>query len=485
MRNKIKYQLSELFVEWANENVKEFFELPKSGSNRQYFRIISKNKQAIGVFNPNKDENNAFISFAKTFLKNGLKVPEIYSFNKSNDIYLIEDLGDISLFSLLQKKPSPDRYDENILNFYKKSIRELIKFQITSATDIDYSLCYPRANLDKQSFLWDLNYFKYYFLKPSNIQFDEQKLENDFNLLTEFLEKADSNYFVFRDFQSRNILIKNDEPYFIDFQGGRKGALQYDLVSLLYQVRAKIPEKIKQKLLEYYLRELKKHLPANVANFIKFYEGFKLIRLLQVLGAYGFRGKIERKSHFLKSIPHAIESLDFLLKNTKLEINLPELFKSLKMLVEKEKNIPTKQKQGLTVSINSFSYKKGIPLDDSGNGGGFVFDCRALPNPGRYEEYKHLSGKDKKVIEFLEKETEVDDFFKNCFLLINQSVEKYLQRGFKSLAVNFGCTGGQHRSVFGAEALSKHLSEKFKTLNIIVKHKEKENWNDGGQKLET
>ncbi len=466
-------------MEWADERITGLYELPGSGSERQYFRIISKNKQAIGAYNPNRDENKAFISFSKTFFKNGLKVPEIYSFDKSNDVYLIEDLGDITLFSLLQKKLSPNRFDENILNFYKKSLQELIKFQITSANDIDYSLCYPRAKLDKQSFLWDLNYFKYYFLKPSNIQFDEQKLENDFINLSDFLDKADSHYFVFRDFQSRNIMIKNNEPYFIDFQGGRKGALQYDLVSLLYQVRAEIPEKIKKQLFEYYLKELKKHIPVNLENFIKFYEGFKLIRLLQVLGAYGFRGIIERKLHFLESIPPAIDSLDFLLKNSKLEINLSELFKSLKILVEQEKNITTKQKQGLTVTINSFSYKKGIPIDNSGNGGGFVFDCRALPNPGRYEEYKCLSGKDKKVIDYLEKETEVDDFLKNSFLIIDQSVEKYLQRGFTSLIVNFGCTGGQHRSVFSTESLSKHLSEKFKNLNVIVNHKEKENWSNG------
>jgi len=472
-------QLSQMFTEWAGEKIIEFIELPKSGSDREYFRIKGNNKKAIGAYNPNKDENNAFILFSKTFFKNGLKVPEIYSFDKENDIYLLEDLGNTTLFSLLQKKPSPDRFDENILSFYKKSIQELIKFQITSATDIDYSLCYPRANLDKQSFLWDLNYFKYYFLKPSNIQFDEQKLENDFNLLTEFLEKADNNYFVFRDFQSRNIMIKNDEPYFIDFQGGRKGALQYDLVSILYQVKAEIPENIKTLLYEFYLKELKKHISVDVENFNKYYEGFKLIRLLQVLGAYGFRGKIERKQHFLESIPPALESLDFLLKNIKIEINLPELFKSLKMIVEQEKNITTKQKQGLTITINSFSYKKGIPVDNSGNGGGFVFDCRALPNPGRYEEYKYLSGKDKKVIEFLAKETEVDDFLKNSFLLIDQSVEKYLQRRFTSLFINFGCTGGQHRSVFSAEALSKHLSEKFIDLNIILTHKEGEGWSNG------
>jgi aminoglycoside/choline kinase family phosphotransferase len=342
----MKKLLSKMFTEWADEKITELFEMPKSGSDRQYFRIRGEKKHAIGAYNPNKDENNAFISFSKTFFKNGLKVPEIYSFDKENDVYLIEDLGDISLFSLLQKKPSPERFNESILNYYKKSLQELIKFQITSAANIDYSLCYPRAKLDRQSFLWDLNYFKYYFLKPSQIQFDEQKLENDFHHLSDFLEEADSNYFVFRDFQSRNIMIKNDEPYFIDYQGGRKGALQYDLVSLLYQVKAEIPENIKTQLFEFYLKELKKHISVNVESFVKFYEGFNLIRLLQVLGAYGFRGNIERKSHFLESIPPAIESLKIFLKNSKLEINLPELFKSLKMLVEQEKNKKSPEKIG-------------------------------------------------------------------------------------------------------------------------------------------
>jgi len=338
LRNKIKYHLEQLFTEWANEKVIEFFELPKSGSDRQYFRIKGKSKRAIGAYNSNKYENEAFISFAKTFFKNGLKVPEIYLFDKEKDIYLLEDLGEISLFSLLQKKPSDNRFDETIIDYYKKSLQELIKFQLTSAGSIDYSLCYPRGKLDKQSFLWDLNYFKYYFLKPTYIQFDEQKLENDFYKFSEFLEMADSNYFVFRDFQARNIMIKNDEPFFIDFQGGRKGALQYDLVSLLFQVRAEIPENIKQELFDFYLKELKKYITINIEDFNKYFEGFKLIRLLQVLGAYGFRGIIERKSHFLKSIPPAINSVNYFLKNSKLEINLPELFKSLKMLVEQEKN---------------------------------------------------------------------------------------------------------------------------------------------------
>jgi len=468
--------LIELFEEWAKEKIISIKRLPLSGSNRQYFRIISNTKNAIGVFNNKRNENIAFISFTKHFFNKGLNVPEIYSENLDKNIYLIKDLGDKILLDVIEEKRTEKDFQSKIKKIYKNVINDLIKFQIVAGKDIDYSKTYPVKEFNKQAMLWDLNYFKYYFLKTNNIIFNEQKLEEDFNTLTNHLKKNDNNYFMYRDFQSRNIIIYNEKLYYIDYQGGRKGGLQYDLASLLFQAKADLPQNLRDELLLHYIKEVKKYINIDEKEFVDFYYLFVFLRLMQVLGAYGFRGLYEKKPHFIKSIKYAVKNLEWLYNTHKPKIILPELFNVFEQIIEnKEKNINKKSSSKLVVSINSFSYKKEIPKDNSGNGGGFVFDCRALPNPGRYEKYINLSGKDKIVRDFFIDYHEMNEFLNNIYKIVDQSIDNYIERNFTSLMVNFGCTGGQHRSVFCAEHLAGHLKNKY-NITVKLKHLEENNW---------
>jgi len=465
-----------LFDQWANEKGKTVVKLPQSGSYREYYRVTGKSKRAIGVYNSDKKENIAFLSFTKHFLNSNLPVPKILAENTANDIYLIEDLGNTTFFTFLSNERADSEFPENIKRLYKTIIEELPKFQITSAADLDYSVCYPRSKFDRQSMMWDLNYFKYYFLKLAKIPFDEQLLENDFVKFTDFLSEAKTDYFMYRDFQSRNIMIANNSPYFIDYQGGRKGALQYDVASLLFDAKAEIPFSVKRELLDYYLTTLHKFIDYDEVEFLKYFWGYVLIRILQAMGAYGFRGFYEKKEHFLQSIPLALNNLDWLLNNICLEVELPELVSVLKQLTESEelKKFGGKANtEKLTVQITSFAYKNGIPEDYSGNGGGFVFDCRAIHNPGRCEEYKTLTGKDETVKKFLMEKTNIAEYLKHVFSIVDNSVEVYTKRKFNHLVINFGCTGGQHRSVYCAEALAIHLKEN-KNIEIELHHREQE-----------
>ncbi|MBP5710524.1 MAG: phosphotransferase, partial [Bacteroidales bacterium] len=325
---------------------------------------------------------------------------------------------------------------------------------------------------DRQSMQWDLNYFKYYFLKLAGISFDEQLLEDDFQKLIDFLLQAGNFYFLFRDFQSRNIMIFNNEPYFIDYQGGRRGALQYDIASLLYDGKADLSPDLRNELLEFYLSELSNYIPVRHDEFLQFFDAFALIRIMQAFGTYGFRGYYEKKAHFLLSIPYAIRNIKYILDNCHLQLEIPELFSALRKITESElSNLSMEVSDKLTVEINSFSYKKGIPMDYSGNGGGFVFDCRALPNPGREKFYQDFTGKDKVVADYLEKYDEVSDFKDSVFALVKQSVDNYLERKFNHLSVSFGCTGGQHRSVYFAESLSEYLQKTYKQkIKVILQH---------------
>ena len=476
MKSTAEQSIKNLFVNWAKEEVEKIEHLALSGSDRKYFRITSKTKQVLGVHNHDKKENIAFLNFTKHFKNKGLNVPEILAEDLENDIYLLQDLGNTTLFAFLSEEKKKNVFTVDLLETYKKVISELPKFQIQSGTDLDYSVCYPRASFDKQSMMWDLSYFKYYFLKLAQIPFDEQKLEDDFETFTNYLLQANGDYFLYRDFQSRNIMLLNEEPYFIDYQGGRKGVLQYDLASLLYDAKAAIPQDDRNKLLNYYLNTLEKYIKVDRKEFIDYYYGFVLIRIMQAMGAYGFRGFYERKEHFLASIPYAIENLSWILDNIELPIELPTLMKVLRKLPksEKLKQLEADKKQTkLTVEVNSFSYKRTIPVDVSGNGGGFVFDCRALPNPGRIEEYKTLTGVDKEVIEFLSKEKEVSEFINTTIKLIEQSVNRYSERYFSNLMVNFGCTGGQHRSVYCAEKITEHFRKNFDVI-VNLRHREQE-----------
>ena len=465
---EITNQLKRLYERWAKEEALNILPLANSGSYRQYFRIIGKEKIAIGVFNPDNRENRAFISFTKHFLKKGLSVPKIYSQNLKDDIYLLEDLGDITLFSLIEKEKQNDSLSNKVVDYYKDALTHLIRFQFDGGKGLDYSVCYPRAKFDKQSILWDLNYFKYYFLKMLKITFDEQKLEIDFNTFSDFLLSADTKYFMYRDFQSRNILVKNNQLYFVDYQGGRKGALQYDVASLLFQAKNNIPNETRAELLTFYLDQLNQRKKVNQNEFKKYYYGYMLIRLLQTLGAYGFRGYYENKPHFLLSIPYALKNLQRLVDERHVPGKLPELKNIFVSILENEelkKLDISPQSKKLKVTINSFSYKDGIPKDFSGNGGGFVFDCRSLENPGRYPEYLNSTGLDENVISFLREKNDVKEFLNSIFSIIDESVKNYINREFKDLMINFGCTGGQHRSVYCAESLARYLRENF---NVVV-----------------
>lgn len=469
--------LTALFESWAGEKVVSFSPLPPSGSYREYFRIIGNSRRAIGVYNHDRRENEAFLSFTRHFLKKGLSVPDIYGENLDQNIYLLEDLGDLTLFNFLCEQRTNGHFPKTVVDNYKKSVEALVGFQVEASRDMDYSVCYPRSSYDKQSMMWDLNYFKYYFLKLARIHFDEQYLENDFHTFSEYLLEAECDFFVYRDFQARNIMLHNGGHYFIDYQGGRKGPLQYDLASILYQAKAKIPHGIREELLEHYLDHLQKYLPVDREKFIQHYYGYVLIRLVQVLGAYGFRGFFERKTHFLESIPFAIDNLEWVLERIIVPAPIPELLSVFHKITAAEHLRKTGDRKpenaSLTVRIHSFSYKNGIPADPSGNGGGFVFDCRAIHNPGRYAPYKKLTGRDEPVKVFLKKESNIDAFLQEVYGLVDNAVENYLERGFSHLMVNFGCTGGQHRSVYSADSLAQHLAQKY-GVNIELTHIEQE-----------
>ncbi len=463
-------KIKDLFLKTFGEEVEKIEKMSAHGSKREYFRLYSSNIKCLAATNEDKLENIAFVDFAEQLLKKGIRVPKILAQDLDNDMYFIEDLGDVTLFDLIELERKGEVSFQEIKEYYYKVIKELPKIQILAGKDFDYSNAYPRKSFDRQSISWDLSYFKYYFLKLSGIAFNEQELENDFNTLTNYLLSADCSYFLYRDFQSRNIMIIDNEPAFIDFQGGRQGALQYDLASLLFDGKADLKPEFREELLALYIKEAKKYIEIDEKKFRSYFYVYVYVRIMQAMGAYGYRGYFERKEHFLKSIPFVLKNLDYLDKNINLDINIPYLQKVFRDMISSEK-LQNISKQKLKVSINSFSYKRGYPQDLSGNGGGFVFDCRAIHNPGKYDEYKNLNGKDKEVIDFLEKEEDGKEFFYNASNLVNNSIKTYLRRGFTNLSVSFGCTGGQHRSVFFAEKLAKLLSQNS-DIDVVLKHLE-------------
>jgi len=456
----------------ASSEIKQF---KPSGSDRVYFRIFFKDKPSVvAAFNSDTKENQAWLYFTKHFLSIGLPVPEIFSQSEDFQYFLLEDLGDETLFNLLGKLSEQEK-----IFYFKKAISALIRFQVDGIKGLDWEKAYPVKGFSKESIHWDLNYFKYYFVKTHNIPFDENKLEDDFQCFADNLLQAESHFFLYRDFQSRNIMVKDGELFFIDFQAGRKGPLQYDLVSLLYQARASLSPEIREMLLNFYLDELEKKLPGRKKYFFQYYNNFIYFRLMQVLGAYGFRGLIQKKTHFLLSIPFALENLGYLLNQSPLDSGFKELTSVLKNVAGLEQYKPkSKNKEKLVVEINSFSYlNSSYPSDTSANGGGFAFDCRALPNPGRIDELKDFSGLEQPVIQFFEKSEEMAQFLEHVFKLVDQSVDKYLERKFSHLQVNFGCTGGKHRSVYSAERLKKHLYDTYHSqVDIVLNHKMKTEW---------
>ncbi len=479
MQNIIE-DIKTLFASYSNEPIISVGKIPQSGSIRIYFRIVTAEKSFIATYGDNIRENEVFINFSRHFKKYNSPVPEVYAVNKQETIYIQEDFGDISLLSELEEHG----YNGYVYALFKQSLKELAHLQIEGDKDLDYNSCLTSKEFGKQAILSDLLYFKYYFLDTLQLPYDKEQLIDDYEALSNYLSHADHKYFMFRDFQSRNILIKNERVFFIDYQGGMKGALQYDVASMLWQARAALPEEWKNNLLDYYMDCVEEMLQNKIdrVRFINQYNGYVLIRLLQVLGAYGFRGLFERKAQFLTSIPLGLNNLKQFLLNIKIGIELPEFERLLSLITEDEiisrfEPVKADAETPLVVHINSFSFKKEMPADESGNGGGFVFDCRGILNPGRYEEFKKLTGRDKPVKDFLEQQTKMPEFLNSIFDIVDIAVEDYIKRNFASLMVNFGCTGGQHRSVYAADALARHLRNKFK-VKIELHHvvQESKNW---------
>jgi aminoglycoside/choline kinase family phosphotransferase len=445
------------------------------GSGRKIIRLASDKASAIGILYGVNEENIAFLAFSRHFRRHGLPVPEIYAEDLSQGAYLEQDLGDTTLFEFLSKNRQGESIGSQAVEAYRKVVAILPRFQVEAGRDLNYDVCYPRASFDRQSIAWDLNYFKYYFLRLAGIPFNEQELENDFDRLTNFLLSADCQYFMYRDFQSRNIMLRDGQPFFLDYQGGRKGALQYDIASLLYDAKADLPPNLRQQLLDLYIEKLGAFIDVDREAFLQHYYAYVYVRLLQALGAYGFRGFYERKAHFLQSVPYALKNLRWLLHNVKLPIPLPTLMHAFNSMLASE-NLQglASDAENLTVRIVSFSFHRGMPKDESGNGGGFVFDGRSLPNPGREDRFKALTGKDAAVIEYLNQHQSVHQFLASVMSLVDASVTEYQRRGFKSLMVSFGCTGGQHRSVYLAEQVAKRLRGRS-GVDIVVHHRELEN----------
>jgi aminoglycoside/choline kinase family phosphotransferase len=429
------------------------------GSGRHIVRLFGAGGHtAIGILYEVREENIAFLEFSRHFRRHSLPVPEIYAVDLDAGAYIEEDLGDTTLFDFLSTHRDGDIIEPQVIEAYRRVVAQLPRFQVEAARDLNYRVCYPRASFDRQSINWDLNYFKYYFLRLSGIPFNEQALEQDFARLTKFLLAAPRDYFLYRDFQSRNVMLRDGQPWFLDYQGGRKGALQYDIASLLYDGKADLPPDLREQLLNHYLDCLATHIPCDRAAFLHHYYAFVYVRILQALGAYGFRGFYERKPHFLKSVPYALKNLRWLAHNVQLPIPLPALLECLRAMLGSEKLLSlASSADALTVRVFSFSFHRQPPSDDSGNGGGFVFDARSLPNPGREERFQQLTGRDQPVIDYLNQQEDVHQFLSNVFSLVDRSAANYKERGFRSLMVSFGCTGGQHRSVFLAEQLAAHL----------------------------
>jgi aminoglycoside/choline kinase family phosphotransferase len=472
--------IKELFASYSPAPVTTMEKIPQSGSNRIYFRITTPDRSYIATYNDNVRENRTFVHFSRHFRGHGCPVPEIYTVNEPYTIYLQEDFGDSSLLNELEKHG----HNDQVYALFQQSLRELARLQIRGDEGLDYDWTITSREFGKQAILSDLLYFKYYFLDTLQIPYDKEKLIDDFEALSTYLTHVDHKYFMFRDFQSRNVMVRDGKVHFIDFQGGMKGALQYDVASMLWQAKADLSDTWKDGLLDYYMDCLEKMLEKKIdrGRFVSQYNGYVLIRLLQVLGAYGFRGLFERKAHFLTSIPLALRNFKWFLTHKHVGIVLPEFERLLGLMVQEEvinrfEPVQANETTPLVVHIHSFSYRKGIPADASGNGGGFVFDCRGILNPGRIPEFKKQTGRDKEVKDFLEQQTRMPEFLNSTYNIIDIAVEDYIRRDFESLSIGFGCTGGQHRSVYAADALARHLRNKFH-VKIDLHHVEQEakNW---------
>ncbi len=478
--------IEKLFATYSKAIISSIDKLPQAGSERHYFRMHTNEGDFIATYGANIKENESFIYFSTHFAAKHLNTAMILCVNNDKDIYIQQDFGNVSLLDKLEQYG----FTNEVYNLYQQSLHQLALLQVKGHEGLDYKKCLTNAAFGKEAIMADLLYFKYYFLDALRKPYDKQKLIKDFEALSNYLSHTEYKFFMFRDFQSRNIMVApstggglGEVVHFIDYQGGMKGAPQYDVASLLWQARANLPDDWKQRLLEDYMNSFEMIIGESIDKdvFRSQYNGYVLIRLMQVLGAYGFRGLFERKAHFLTSIPLALQNLKWFISNQSIGISLPEFKKVLELCISDEvvKEFTPLQATAdtpLVVNISSFSFlKNGYPADDSGNGGGFVFDMRGILNPGRFDEYKYLSGLDKPVKDFLEQKTKMPDFLNSVYSIIDISVEDYIKRGFEHLSINFGCTGGQHRSVYAAEAVARHLRNKFK-VKISLCHRNKQNW---------
>ena len=501
-------KLVELYDMWHNSMPVNTVRLAGAGSNRAYYRLFDEEgNSVVGVVGTSRDENHAFIYLSEHFTKRQLPVPQILAVSDDGLRYLQTDLGEVSLFDAIRGgREAGGRYNLDEQELLKRTIRQLPNIQIRGARELDWQNCYPQPEFDEDSVLFDLNYFKYCFLKPSDLDFNELKLEANFRLFAKDLTSEQCDSFMYRDFQARNVMLDADgNPFFIDYLGGRKGPFYYDLASFLWQASARYSNKLRRELVLEYYNALQQYIEVpSVRHFVARLSLFVLFRTLQVLGAYGFRGYFERKKHFLDSIPPAMDNLRALLKLGEDVFPYPYMMDMLRRLTDMpryahieepavsradgykttDKNVyPAHPQDGpatfskydgkgpLRVRVFSFSYRKGIPADESGNGGGYVFDCRSTHNPGRYEPYKKLTGLDEPVIRFLEDDGEILTFLESVYKLADAHVQRYIDRGFTDLMFSFGCTGGQHRSVYSAQHLAEHIHNKY-GIEVHVCHRE-------------
>lgn len=484
-KSEQKQYIKELFYEYFETDECEIKMVPPSGSNRVYYILNNQEHTAVGVYGPDLKENRTTFYFTELFQKHVLPIPAVLKESSKKGFYLIEYLEGPSLLDMVLSEGHTDK----IKDVYKKTIEYLVRFQIDILEDVDFSMCHAAEEFDEDQIMADLMYFKYYFLDLHGVDYNRVELFKELKDIAGRLSKVQPKTFMYRDFQGRNVLVnENEEPTFIDFQGGMKGLPQYDIASLLWQARAELPVDWKRELFNYYFEVISKSgkwLSLNEIEFRKTYFDCVLLRILQTLGAYGFRGKIEGKEHFLQSIYPALNQLKSFLDDGTTHNITPCLRGVLEQLCS-SKIMSLYQPVGdtslvntdkLKIKIFSFSYKKGTAQDLSGNGGGFVFDCRGILNPGRQEAYKTLTGKDTEVVQYLEQQTQMPEFLNHVYAILDLHVSDFLSRGFEHLTISFGCTGGQHRSVYAAEHTAKYLSDKFGLEHIDLVHLEQEEHN--------
>lgn len=462
--------LRDLYKKLTGEEPTSIEPLKNEGSSRLYYRLSGNNFRCVGTIGTSVKENRAFFALSNQMIQKRISVPAVLIRSKDDLCYLQDDVGDKTLFDYLKKARSEDSYVGEEVDLLCSIMKTLPSIQYRTAENFDFSVCYPSSAFDRRFVLWDLNYFKYCFLKASGLEFDENLLEDDFERFATVLQEEDTSTFMYRDFQSRNVMLKDGRPYFIDFQGGRRGPVYYDVASFVWQTRAHYPEKVIKKMLKAYLESLEKFRDVDKNEFMHRLRYFVLFRFIQTLGAYGFRGLYERKSRFITTIPNTLLLLKELLKDKFPEF--PYLCEVLKGLIELPRFATPKDENCLTVEVLSFSYKQGVPNDDTGNGGGFVFDCRGANNPGRYSEYKRLNGTNDEVIKFIEKDGALLRFLEHAEPLVDNIIQNYLSRDFTHLFVAFGCTGGQHRSVYCAERMARHIVNSFSKVKVHVVHRE-------------